>query len=77
MTAYSEKPILNYWASIGIYVINKASPIPNSNERYDMPDLVQSLLSKHVQVVSCESEDLWFDIGTLADLEKAKKFLKS
>jgi len=77
VTAYSEKPTLNYWASMGIYVINKRvlSLIPE-NERFDMPDLVQSLLSKHAQVVSYESEDLWFDIGTTADLEKAKEVFK-
>ncbi|HBV88701.1 MAG TPA: nucleoside-diphosphate-sugar pyrophosphorylase [Desulfosporosinus sp.] len=75
--AYSEKPTLNYWASMGIYVINKRvlSLIPD-NERYDMPDLVQTLLSQQAQVVSYESEDLWFDIGTPSDLEKAKEEFK-
>lgn len=74
VTAYSEKPTRNYWASMGIYVINKRvlSYIPE-NRRYDMPDLVQRLLKEGAQVVSYESQDLWFDIGTLADLEKAKK----
>lgn len=78
VTAYSEKPTLNYWASMGIYVVNKRilSLIPD-NERYDMPDLVQTLLSQHAQVVSYESDDLWFDIGTPADLEKAKEVLGS
>lgn len=77
VTAYSEKPTLNYWASMGIYVINKRvlSLIPE-NKRFDMPDLVQRLLSEHAQVVSFESEDLWFDIGTMADLEKAKEEFK-
>jgi NDP-sugar pyrophosphorylase family protein len=74
VTAYAEKPTLNYWASMGIYVINKRiiSLIPE-NKRFDMPDLVQRLLSEHAQVVSFESQDLWFDIGTMADLEKAKE----
>ncbi|SDI24120.1 sugar phosphate nucleotidyltransferase [Desulfosporosinus hippei] len=77
VTAYSEKPTINYWASMGIYVINKRviSLIPE-NERFDMPDLVKALLSNHAQVVSYESEDLWFDIGTPADLEKAKEVFK-
>ncbi len=74
ITTYTEKPTINYWASMGIYVINKRvlSLIPD-NERYDMPELVQQLLSRQVRVVSYESEDLWFDIGTMADLEKAKE----
>ena len=78
VTAYSEKPTLNYWASMGIYVINKRvlSLIPENN-RYDMPDLVQRLLSEQARVVSYESEDLWFDIGTMTDLEKAKEEFKN
>lgn len=77
VTAYSEKPTLNYWASMGIYVINKRilSLIPE-NKRFDMPDLVQSLLSEQARVVSYESDDLWFDIGTMTDLEKAKEEFK-
>lgn len=77
VTAYSEKPTLNYWASMGIYVINKRvlSFIPD-NERFDMPDLVQRLLREGAKVVSYESQDLWFDIGTMADLEKAKEEFK-
>ncbi|OLN32321.1 nucleotidyltransferase family protein [Desulfosporosinus metallidurans] len=77
VTAYSEKPTLNYWASMGIYVFNKRilSLIPEK-ERFDMPDLVQRLLREAAQVVSYESQDLWFDIGTMADLEKAKKEFK-
>ena len=74
---YTEKPTINYWASMGIYVINKRilSLIPE-NERFDMPDLVQRLLSEQARVVSYESQDLWFDIGTMADLEKAKEAFK-
>jgi mannose-1-phosphate guanylyltransferase len=77
VTAYSEKPTLNYWASMGIYVMNKRvlALIPE-NKRFDMPDLVQRLLSEQARVVSYESEDLWFDIGTMADLEKAKEEFK-
>lgn len=77
VTAYSEKPTLNYWASMGIYVINRRvlSLIPE-NKRFDMPELVQCLLSEQARVVSYESEDLWFDIGTIADLEKAKEEFK-
>ncbi len=74
VTAYREKPTINYWASMGIYVINKRilSFIPE-NERFDMPDLVQRLLKEKARVVSYESQDLWFDIGTMADFEKAKE----
>lgn len=77
VTDYTEKPTLNYWASMGIYVINKRvlSLIPE-NQHFDMPDLVQRLLVEQAKVVSFESQDLWFDIGTMADLEKAKEEFK-
>lgn len=77
ITAYSEKPTTNYWASMGIYVVNKRilSLIPD-NVRFDMPQLVQRLLLEHAKVVSYESQDLWFDIGTIGDLEKAKESFK-
>ncbi|WP_088228068.1 sugar phosphate nucleotidyltransferase [Desulfosporosinus sp. FKB] len=72
--SYSEKPTIDYWASMGIYVINKGVlPLIPENQRFDMPDLVQRLLLERANVVSYESQDLWFDIGTLADLEKAKE----
>jgi len=78
ITNYSEKPTTNYWASMGIYVINKRvfSLIPE-NKCFDMPDLVQRLLLEHAPVASYESEDLWFDIGTMADLEKAEQEFQS
>lgn len=78
ITGYSEKPSINYWASMGIYVINKRvlSFIPE-NKRFDMPDLVQSLLAEQARVVSYESEDAWFDMGVMADLEKAKETFKN
>lgn len=77
ITAYAEKPTLNYWASMGIYVINKRviSLIPE-NKRFDMPDLVQSLLDEQARIVSFESEDIWFDIGTMADLERAQEVFR-
>ncbi len=77
VTAYSEKPASSYWASMGIYVVNKGvlSLIP-ADKRFDMPELVQSLLKKEARVLSYESRDLWFDIGTMADLEKAREEFK-
>lgn len=72
--AYREKPTSDYWASMGIYVINKKvlTHIPD-NGRFDMPTLVQCLLQEGAKVISYESQDLWFDIGTLGDFEKAKE----
>lgn len=77
VTSYIEKPTLNYWASMGIYVLNKGvlALIPE-NKRFDMPELVQKLLAQQAKVVSFASEDTWLDIGTMAELEKAKEEFK-
>jgi len=74
--AYTEKPTHNYWASMGIYVLNKdvLAYIPD-NTKFDMPSLVQRLIQEGRRVLGYESQDLWFDIGTLSDLEKAKEQL--
>lgn len=70
---YREKPATNYWASMGIYILNKQvlELIPEK-KRFDMPDLVKSLLREQKKVMSFESEDIWFDIGTIEELEKAR-----
>ncbi|MDI6813497.1 MAG: sugar phosphate nucleotidyltransferase [Desulfitobacteriaceae bacterium] len=74
--AYREKPTFDYWASMGIYVLNKQClhliPV---GESFDMPQLVQRLLQVKARVLSYESRDVWYDIGTLGDLERARQAL--
>ncbi|MDA8228418.1 MAG: sugar phosphate nucleotidyltransferase [Desulfitobacterium hafniense] len=72
--AYREKPVMDYWVSMGIYVLNKrAVELIPDNEAFDIPDLVQILLHQNARIVSFESQDLWFDIGTMEDLDRARK----
>ena len=71
---YREKPALNYWASMGIYMLNRqATEFLPDGKPYDMPNLVQALLANKAYVAGFPSSDLWFDIGTMNDLEKAKQ----
>lgn len=74
VVAFKEKPNFNYWASMGIYVLNRQSLdwIPVGS-RFDMSELVQRLLEGKAKVVGYESRDVWYDIGTLADFEKAQE----
>ncbi|MCL5125411.1 MAG: sugar phosphate nucleotidyltransferase, partial [Deltaproteobacteria bacterium] len=78
VVAYREKPTLNFWVSMGIYVLSKpvVQLIPDGR-KLDMPELVQNLLHEQAHIVSYESDDLWFDIGTMEDLEKARKVFGS
>ncbi|GAB6171937.1 sugar phosphate nucleotidyltransferase [Paradesulfitobacterium aromaticivorans] len=78
VVAYREKPTLNFWVSMGIYVLSKpvVQLIPDGR-KFDMPELVQNLLQEQARIVSYECDDLWFDIGTMEDLEKARKVFGS
>ena len=75
---YKEKPSFNHWVSMGIYVLNRrvVELIP-ADTKFDMPDLVNSLLDRKEKVISYMSEDLWIDIGTLEDLRKAQEMASS
>lgn len=72
--AYREKPTLNFWASMGIYVLQRQmlKYIPE-NICFDMPDLVQKILSGEARIIGFENQDPWLDIGTWEDWEKAQK----
>jgi len=74
ITNYCEKPTSIFWVSMGIYVLNNEvlDVIPD-DQRFDMPELVQGLLKRKAKVTGFESQDIWFDIGTLEDLDKARQ----
>lgn len=76
VTAYKEKPAFDYWASMGIYALNRRclALIP-PGDRFDMPELVRLLTERQGRVMSYESRDLWYDIGTLPDLASARRAL--
>ncbi len=77
VTEYREKPALNYWASMGIYMLSRrATELIPAGKQFDMPDLVQVLLAEQAYVAGYVSRDLWFDIGTMDDLEKAKRVVE-
>ncbi|KLU62997.1 D-glycero-alpha-D-manno-heptose 1-phosphate guanylyltransferase [Peptococcaceae bacterium CEB3] len=76
VTAYKEKPSFDYWASMGIYALNRRclALIP-AGGRFDMPQLVRLIKERQGKVMSYESRDLWYDIGTLPDLASARQAL--
>lgn len=76
VVAYREKPTVDFWASMGIYVLKKQmlDLIP-VNIRFDMPDLVQEMLPGETRIMGYESRDSWLDIGTWDDWERAQKII--
>lgn len=69
---YTEKPTLEYRASMGVYVLSRRvlDFLPRG-QRMDLPDLMQTLVQRgeHVHCHAFAGE--WFDIGRPEDYEEA------
>lgn len=72
LVKYTEKPTLQYQASMGIYVLSRRvlEFLPRG-QRMDLPDLMQTLVQRgeHVHCHAFDGE--WFDIGRPEDYEEA------
>jgi NDP-sugar pyrophosphorylase family protein len=72
LTRYDEKPMLDYLVSMGIYVFEPEvlTHIPK-NKKFDLPDLVKSLLDAGEKVQGYPFGGYWLDIGRHDDYEAA------
>lgn len=77
LTNYTEKPILSYSVSMGIYIFEKRvlKYIPRG-KYLDFPELIQRLLKERERVICYPSKDFWLDIGRHEDYEEAQKTFK-
>lgn len=68
-----EKPVQNYFASAGIYVLEPSllQSIPYK-KHMDMPDLLQKTISTGGKVNAFALRENWLDIGRLEDFKKAQ-----
>jgi NDP-sugar pyrophosphorylase family protein len=69
---YVEKPILHYWVSMGVYlfepgVLRFLPPM----RRFDLPDLILTMLRANERVVAYPHTGYWLDIGRPDDYEAA------
>ena len=73
LTEYIEKPTHNYWVSMGIYIFEPRTLhfIPK-DQRFDLPDLMNLLISAGETVSCYPHEGYWQDIGRLEDYQKAQ-----
>jgi dTDP-glucose pyrophosphorylase/CBS domain-containing protein len=69
----SEKPLLKQFINAGIYLLSPTvkSMIPNG-QPYDIPDLIQLLLSEGRTVVSFPIREYWLDIGEADQYDQAQ-----
>jgi dTDP-glucose pyrophosphorylase len=78
VTALREKPSQRFLCNAGVYAVSSETLrfLPTSG-RCDMPDLVQSCLNAGRRVAVFPIHEYWSDIGTAADLERARELFSS
>jgi dTDP-glucose pyrophosphorylase len=74
ITRLTEKPVITQFISAGIYLLNpEALELIPDGKPYDMPELVNELISTGKRVVGFPIREYWLDIGRLEDYEKAQE----
>jgi len=72
LTAYDEKPKLDYEASMGIYAFDtRVLEYMEPGEHLDFPDLIGRLLDAGETINAFRSDAYWLDIGRHEDYETA------
>lgn len=74
-----EKPLYNFFVNAGIYLLEPAvyDYIPYNRRRFDMPELIATLLADGRQVVSFPVREYWLDIGQHADYLQAQEDVRN
>ncbi len=74
LVGYHEKPVISYWVSMGVYAFRRdvLSYIP-PGQHFDVPDLVQTLLSAQESIAVFPFEGFWLDIGRETDFREAQR----
>jgi NDP-sugar pyrophosphorylase family protein len=78
VSSVSEKPQLQFLVNAGIYLLDPSALqyIP-AGQNYDMPDLIQRLISEGRTVVRFPIVEYWLDVGRLADYETAQEDVRN
>lgn len=71
ITAYNEKPTIDYIVSMGIYVFNSSVKKElKVGEHLDLPDFIMQLRDKDYAVGAYMHSGIWMDMGRPSDFEK-------
>ena len=72
-----EKPIYNYYANAGIYLIKKSTLdyIPEETF-FNATDLIETLIAKKRKVIRFPLNGTWIDIGNPQEYQKANELVK-
>ncbi|MFC1791688.1 sugar phosphate nucleotidyltransferase [Gemmatimonadota bacterium] len=74
LSRVEEKPELSFDVNMGIYVMKKEALLVIPPEGpYDMPDMLNDLVSRRLRVACFPFRGLWFDLGSPADYQRARE----
>lgn len=71
VTDYIEKPTMRYDVSMGVYAYHERALEHIPMGRFDFPDVVKALLAAGETVATYPDLGLWYDIGTISELDLA------
>jgi dTDP-glucose pyrophosphorylase len=72
-----EKPVYNYYANAGIYLIKgKLLKLIPENTFFDATDFIELLIAKGYKIIRYPHTGYWIDIGKIEDYKKAQDFVK-
>jgi NDP-mannose synthase len=78
ITGYIEKPVYDFFVSMGIYVFEpKVLPYIPVGQYYDFPTLVQKLIAAGEKVAAYQFDGYWEDLGRPDDYERASHDFES
>jgi len=73
VTRITEKPVHNFFVNAGIYVLDPATVRSvGRQQKIDMPEIVERVLSENGKVVTFPVHEYWLDIGRMDDFELAQ-----
>ncbi|ACK84784.1 Nucleotidyl transferase [Methylorubrum extorquens CM4] len=73
VTQIDEKPVHRFFISAGVYILEPSVfDLVAKDERVDMPQVLQRLISRLDKVAAFPLRERWLDIGRHDDLERAE-----
>jgi len=74
IVGYKEKPVINYLVSMGVYIFNpEVLDYVEDDTYFDLPDLINRLISNGETVNGYVFSGYWLDIGRHDDYERANQ----
>ena len=67
---FKQKPLLPYWANMGVYLLNKSIPLPDKGA-------IETETFSKIKLKAYKHKGVWLTVNSPKELEIAEKFLKN